>query len=587
MSPASSPTAWSKAPRRWSITLTGITASDPGITIDAANDSDSIDILDGDGALISIAGTTDGNEAGPVDGVFTVTQGTAAVNDTVLTYTVGGTATAGTDYTALGGTVTITGGSTSATIDVTGIAADSLVEGPETVVITLTGITSSDPGITIDAANNNASIDILDADGATISIAGTTDGNEAGPVDGVFTLTQSTVAVSDTDISYTVAGTATAGTDYTALSGTVTIPAGSTTATIDVTGIVLDSLIEGTETVTVTLTAITASDPGIIIDAANDNDAIDILDGDSATVSIAGTTDGNEAGPVDGVFTVTQTTIAVSDTVLTYSAGGTATAGTDYTALSGTVTIPGGSTSAAIDVTGIVADSLVEGPETVVITLTGITSSDPGITIDAANDNDAIDILDGDGATVSIAPTTDGDETGPVDGVFTLTQSTVAVSDTDISYTVAGTATAGVDYTALSGTVTIPAGSTTATIDVTGIVADSLVEGTETIDDHADRHYRQRSGHHDRCGQRQRHDRHPRRRRGHGQHRRHDRWQREPVRSMACSRDADDRRGQRHGDHVHRRRHGDGGRRLHGTVRHCHDPGRLDHGHDRRHRYRR
>ena len=43
-----------------------------------------------------------------------------------------------------------------------------------------------------------------------MSLAGTTDGNETGPVDGVFTLTQSTVAVSDTVVSYTVAGTATA-----------------------------------------------------------------------------------------------------------------------------------------------------------------------------------------------------------------------------------------------------------------------------------------------------------------------------------------------------------------------------------------
>ena len=116
------------------------------------------------------------------------------------------------------------------TIDVTGILADSFVEGPETVEITLTGITASDPGITIDAANDSDSIDILDGDAATVSIAGTTDGNEAGPVDGVFTVTQSTTAVSDTVVSYSVAGTATEGTDYAALSGSVTIPAGQSMA---------------------------------------------------------------------------------------------------------------------------------------------------------------------------------------------------------------------------------------------------------------------------------------------------------------------------------------------------------------------
>ena len=327
--------------------------------------------------------------------------------------------------------------------------------------------------------SDNATINLLDGDAATVSLAGTTDGNESGPVDGVLTVTQSTTSVSDTVITYTVAGTATPGDDYTPLTGTVTIPAGSTTATIDVTGIVADSLVEGDETIEITLTGITASDPGITLDGGASTAAITLLDGDAATVSIAPTTDGDETGPVDGVFTVTQSTAAVSDTTLSYAVAGSATAGDDYTPLSGTVTIPAGSTTATIDVTGIVADSLVEGTETVEITLTGITASDAGVTIDGTNDNATINIADGDAATVSIAGTTDADEAGPVDGVFTLTQTTAATSDTVITYTIAGTATPGDDYTPLTGTVTIPAGSTTATIDVTGIVADSLVEGDE------------------------------------------------------------------------------------------------------------
>jgi hypothetical protein len=53
-------------------------------------------------------------------------------------------------------------------------------------------------------------------------------------------------------ISYLVGGTATPTTDYAALSGSVTILAGKTTASIDVAA-VPDDLPEGTETVTVTL----------------------------------------------------------------------------------------------------------------------------------------------------------------------------------------------------------------------------------------------------------------------------------------------------------------------------------------------
>ena len=45
-----------------------------------------------------------------------------------------------------------------------------------------------------------------------------------------------------------------------------------------------------------------------------------------------------------------------------------------------------------------------------------------------------------------------------MNGVFVVSQSAQAVSATTISYTVTGTATAGSDYTALSGSVTVPAG---------------------------------------------------------------------------------------------------------------------------------
>ena len=464
------------------ITLSSITASDPGITIDAASDNDTINILDGDAATVSIAGTTDGNEAGPADGVFTVTQTAAAVSDTVISYIVAGTATAGTDYAVLGGSVTIPAGSTTATIDVTGIVADSLVEGTETVEITLGSITASDPGVTLDAANDNDAINILDGDAATVSLTGTIDGNESGPVDGVFTVTQTSVAVSDTVVSYTIAGSATAGDDYTPLTGTVTIPAGSTTATIDVTGIVADSLVEGTETIEITLGSITASDPGVTIDGGANNATINLLDGDSAAVSIAGTADANEAGPANGQFTITQTTASASDTVVTYTVSGTAiAAGVDYATLSGSVTVPAGDLTATIDVTGIVADTLVEGTETIIVTMTG--TDNPGVAVAAGPNNAAtISLLDNSTAEVSVAAITDANEAGPINGQFTVTQSAASASATVVTYTVAGSATAGgVDYATLSGSVTVPAGDLTANIDVTGIVTDALVEGTETV----------------------------------------------------------------------------------------------------------
>ncbi len=126
-----------------------------------------------------------------------------------------------------------------------------------------------------------------------------------------------------------------------------------------------------------------------------------IADNDSATVTIANTTNGAELGPVNGVMTVTQTAVSATDTVIAYSVAGTATSGTDYTALSGTVTIVAGATTATITIP-VINDVLLEGPETVIVTLTSITSglATLGGTLSATNT-----IADNTSATVSIANT--------------------------------------------------------------------------------------------------------------------------------------------------------------------------------------
>jgi len=113
------------------------------------------------------------------------------------------------------------------------------------------------------------------------------------------------------------------------------------------------------------------------------------------TVTVARTVDGIEANngtAQDGVFTVSMDRTATVATVITYSVSGTATSGSDFTALSGTVTIPAGQTSATITVP-VLEDDLVEGAETVVLTLTGVTgdsatslASSPSATITIGDD---------------------------------------------------------------------------------------------------------------------------------------------------------------------------------------------------------
>ena len=124
---------------------------------------------------LAVAKTTDGaevNGATPSQGVLTVSQGRISTQPTTVAYSVTGTATSGTDFTALSGSVTIPVGDTSATVPVS-ILEDVLIEGDETIVVTLTGITSGDltTQLSTTASQLTASMTITDDDFATVLIS--------------------------------------------------------------------------------------------------------------------------------------------------------------------------------------------------------------------------------------------------------------------------------------------------------------------------------------------------------------------------------------------------------------------------------
>ena len=446
-----------------------ITPSGGGVPTSAATPP-STTITDNDTATVSIANTSNGAEAGAVAGVMTVTLSKVSAVNTTISYTVTGTATSGTDYTALAGSITIPAGSSTGTISIP-VIDDAIVETAETVIVTLNSVTS---GISTSiGAPSSATNTIANNDSATVTIATTTNGSETGPTAGVMTLTQTAASATNTVVAYAVSGTATSGSDFTALSGTVTILAGATTATISI-PIINDAAVEGNETVIITLSSITSglATLGTTLVATNT-----IFDNDSPLVTIANTTNGNEAGPANGVMTVSLSAVSAGNAVIAYSVSGTTTSGSDFTALSGTITILAGSTTRTISIP-IIDDAIVEGSETVIVTLTSVTSGAVtlGATLIATNT-----VADNDAATVTVANTTNGIEAvSPTNGVMTVTQTAVSSTDTVISYTIGGTAASGTDYTALSGTLTIPAGSSTATITIP-VLDDLVVEPSETV----------------------------------------------------------------------------------------------------------
>lgn len=378
-------------------TLNTVTAGSSSITVGATNEA-TMDITDDDTATLTIAKINDGSETGPASALFRVTQTATATVDTVLTYTVGGTATSGSDFTAPSGSVTITAGQTTADISVT-ISNDSIVEATETISLTLTGFTARDPDVSL-GATVLATADISDNDSATVTIAKINDGSEIGPANALFRVTQTAKSSSATTLTYTVGGTAASGSDFTALSGSVSIPAGSTTADITVT-VANDAIVEATETVALTLSGFTARDADIEL-GANVDASADITDNDSATVTIAKINDGVEAAvPTNALFRVTQTAAASVDTVISYSIGGSATSGSDFTALGGSVAILTGNTTADISV-AVLNENLVEATETVSLTLTGFTARDPEVTLGATVDASA-DITDSDTSVITLA----------------------------------------------------------------------------------------------------------------------------------------------------------------------------------------
>ena len=192
--------------------------------------------------------------AGLDTGVITLSLDQAAASEVTVSYTVGGTATSGTDYAALSGTAVFAVGADTVALTVTPID-DGLIESDETVEVTLTAGTDYQLGATTSGVVTISSDDVAMPTDPVVSLTVSDGAAAEGGLDtGVITLSLDQAAASEVTVSYTVGGTATSGTDYTALSGTAVFAVGADTVALTVTPID-DGLIESDETVEVTLTA--------------------------------------------------------------------------------------------------------------------------------------------------------------------------------------------------------------------------------------------------------------------------------------------------------------------------------------------
>lgn len=266
---------------------------------------------------IADASLVEGN-SGSANLSFTIAvSGPAGAGITVDYATANATATAGSDYTLTSGTAALAnGGCKCATVNVP-ILGDTTPELDETFQVNL----SNPVGATITDAQAIGTITNEDDPHATIDDPSSLE--NSGTL--TFTVTLDQSAPFDSVMTYaTTDGTATAGTDYTASAGTLTILAGTTSGTI-VVPLLDDAVAEGDEDLTMDLTPVS----GVVLD---DTQGTGTLTDDEAPVTIS-VDDQVVAETADTMtFTITQSGVVGVDITVDYAtADGSATDGADYT----------------------------------------------------------------------------------------------------------------------------------------------------------------------------------------------------------------------------------------------------------------
>ena len=410
----------------------------------------------------------------------------------------GDSATSGTDYGAVKGfEITIAAGKTGGTGTFTLTPADdTLIEGDETITIDGLSDGMAVNGTSMTLTDNDAPVTPSDDEAAPaidLSVDPRGVGEEAGAttvtVTAAFSGARTYGEARTVTISVGASGdSATSGTDYGAVTDfDITIAAGKTSGTGAFTLTPTDdTLVEGDEAISVDGAAAELTVNGTSVTLTDDDGApaISLSVGPSSVAEDAGATTVTVTAAFSSASTYGEArtvTVSVGDTT------GTATSGTDYLAVPGfKITIAAGKTSGTGTFTLTpTQDALVEGDETIGIggTSTGLEVNGTSMTLtddrppavgveeDQPTEDEAL-------PRVSVA---DARADEGADLIFTVTLDRAADDTVSIAYATAdGTATAGKDYTAVSGTLSFPPGGTEGTVTVETL-DNAMDEGDETV----------------------------------------------------------------------------------------------------------
>ena len=384
---------------------------------------------------------------------------------TVTASTQGGTALENTDYAYYTDNVTFAPGENSKTVTIP-INNDSLYEADEQFQVLL-----SNPSFGILADNSSVVTIVSDDPKPTLSITGSVASEASDNQTAIITL--SAASGLDTTVNYSSSnGTASAGTDYVAVSDNVTFSAGETSKTIYV-AITPDNTSEENESYNI---ALTGSDNNSVIGASSLATMLITNDDTDPTLNIAATTAVSEDNTTANVLVSLS---APSGKVVSFNysmADGTAQNGIDYTASSGTLQIPAGDNSTLIPIT-LLTDSLDEATENFQINITSRTNALQGTLAGTVNISDSASTNP---PVVSIADTTVSEGAGSI--ALTVSITPVSGQNIDVDFaTINGTALAVGDYIADNNTLTILAGQSSGTINIS-LPSDNIYEGDESFE---------------------------------------------------------------------------------------------------------
>jgi len=371
------------------------------------------------------------------------------------------------------------------------------VDGTGTCNMTFTTFGSKTLTATYNADNNfNTSTDteahVVDEPDVTVAVSPASV-LEDGPDNLVYTFTREGPTTSALTVNFSVAGTGSSSTDYAltgaatfdGTNGTLSIPIGSSTATLTANP-TTDSTVEPDETVIVSTTAGTGYDVG------TPGSATGTITNDDTDVSVAvAPTSTTEDGAGNLVYTFTRVGVTSGALTSNFTINGTATFNTDYTQTgaatfappNGTVQFAAGNSTATVTIDPT-ADTTVEPDETVILTVAPGT----GYNVAAANNSATGTITNDDtDVSVAVAPSSVAED-GATNLVYTFTRNGVTSGPLTANFTIGGTATFNTDYTQTgaatfappNGTVTFGAGNSTATVTVDP-TADNTSEPDETV----------------------------------------------------------------------------------------------------------